>query len=1202
MIISAVMADQPSPLEATSLLNEVPLLPHMVNGDSSQQVILVQVNPGETFTIRTEDGHIQCIPGPAQVPMMSPNGSMPPIFVPPGYVSQVVEENGVRKVLVLPQSTEFHPSMHPPTHVAHYIHPHPALLPHPPHPVYPPVPGAGEIPPQFIHQHPPPPPPPPPHIYQEQEPRTHGRTSFILRDERTIKMQEHLRKRLKDRQVSGPSNNKLNSPPPSPHKTHNSSSANIQNGYGKAQPVSGGPIKPKQIGKPRSSPPADAEVGEAETESKNLQDLLSIGKPILSQIEARSAVLNWSFPVSSQNGESHADFLTAAFTYEVTISNGGTNGKFKSIYSGEETTFNLSDLRPATDYHVRVSATCSSLEGSVSELVSFTTKCCEPDPPAPPKLVNKTKSSLNLQWKASNDNGCKITSFLLEWDEGKHGIFKECYFGHLKQYKLTKLSPSTKYSFRLAAKNDIGMSEFSETVLYYTSGSVPPPPLPPKLIQAGITWLSLQWSPPSGASSNESLTYTLEMEEEASGYGFQPQQNGEELTCTLKNLRRSTSYKFRVFAYNSEGKSNPSEVVEYTTVPDKPGPPTKPSIKGKIHAHAVKIMWESPKDNGGSEIYSYVVEISETLNGNKWDIVYSGSTKECMCDHLKPGTWYRLRVYCLSTAGQSQISDALAVQTAAVIPGPCQPLRLASKAKPKELSLRWGPPLVDGGAKVTEYSVEMTDSEQGELSPVYQGTELECTVSSLLPGRTYCFWVKATNKAGYGPYSKSEISTAPGPPDQCSIPLLFCKTATCVVISWESPLCNGAEISEYRVEWGRMEGSMHIIYIGPCMSYEVKGLTPATTYYCRVQAVNVAGVGLFGDTSVITTPASVPAVVSALQVLDKEHMENPCTSLSTCLAIQWEEPCCHGSEIIGYNIEYGEKQLANVSNITSYVLDNLQPDTLYRIRMQAINSFGAGPFSHSIKAKTKPLPPDPPHLECVVLSHQSLKLKWGEGSSKALITNSSQFNLQMEDKFGRFVTIYNGPCHTYKVQRLNESTVYNFKIQAYNDAGEGQFSEVYTFATTKSPPASLKAPKVHQLAINLCEVTWDSLQPMKGDSIVYILQLVSGREIDQVYKGPETSFRFMNFQTNCEYRFRVCAGRQYQDSTGLQELYGPFSPTALFSSQRQELVVQYADTTKEIAKARKKTLTDEQFAFLILVGFATVGILFAVIIQYFVIK
>lgn len=32
-------------------------------------------------------------PGPAEVPMMSPNGSIPPIHVPPGYVSQVTSWN-----------------------------------------------------------------------------------------------------------------------------------------------------------------------------------------------------------------------------------------------------------------------------------------------------------------------------------------------------------------------------------------------------------------------------------------------------------------------------------------------------------------------------------------------------------------------------------------------------------------------------------------------------------------------------------------------------------------------------------------------------------------------------------------------------------------------------------------------------------------------------------------------------------------------------------------------------------------------------------------------------------------------------------------------------------------------------------------------------------------------------------------------------
>ncbi|MGH0173251.1 UNVERIFIED_CONTAM: hypothetical protein FKN15_065021 [Acipenser sinensis] len=681
MNIPAMMAEQPPSLEATALLNEVPLLPHMLNGDSVQQVILVQVNPGETFTIRTEDGHIQCIQGPAHVPMMSPNGSMPPIFVPPGYMSQVVEENGVRKVVVLPHSAEFHPSMAPPPpHVPHYMHHHPAML-HHHHHVYPPVQGSGELPPHFIHQH------PPPHIYTEQEALAYGRNSLIHRDERTMKMQEHLRKRLKDRQLGGVPNNKLNSPPPSPHRSY---SPGVQNGYGKGHLMSAmptGPIKPKHTGRMRSTPPAEGQTADSETDMKRILELLSnVAKPTVSEIQARSAVLSWSLPLTLQNG----DHTAPSLYYEIAVSNNGRNGVFKSVYLGEETTFTLPDLKPATDYHVRVSVTCSSVKGPVSEAASFTTECSEPDPPAPPRLLNRTKNSITLQWKAPNDNGSKITNFLLEYDEGKQSAFKECYYGHEKQYKVVRLSPSTKYAFRIAAENDIGMSAFSEAVIYPTAGSSPPAPAPPRLAGVGVTWLTLEWSSPSGASGEETLTYILEMEEESLGYGFKPKHNGEDLSCTLKNLQRSTSYKFRVFACNTEGRSSPSEVVEYSTSPDKPGAPGKPSIKGRSHTRCMKIVWDPPKDNGGAEVTKYVLEMSESLKGSKWDMAYSGSAREHLCDNLSPGSWYRLRVYCISCGGQSQVSEVLSVRTAAVPPGPCQPPHLAGRAKPREIPLRWG--------------------------------------------------------------------------------------------------------------------------------------------------------------------------------------------------------------------------------------------------------------------------------------------------------------------------------------------------------------------------------------------------------------------------------------------------------------------------------------------------------------------------------
>uniref|UniRef100_A0A4W3HH31 Fibronectin type-III domain-containing protein 3A-like n=1 Tax=Callorhinchus milii TaxID=7868 RepID=A0A4W3HH31_CALMI len=1088
-------------------------------------VILVQVNPGETFTIRTEDGHIQCIQGPAHVPMMSPNGSMPPIYVPPGYISQVIEENGVRRVVVLPHSREFHPGSHPSMH------------------------------------------PPPPHTqgklcslqnysqnmnfsqcllfsvtFHPSDARSpHGRLNVNHRDERTIKVHERLQKRLKDRQVGGPKD-KPNSPPSSPHKSHSNSPTNVQNGYGKGQNTSGvtgiasGPVKPS---------------------------LLNFAHCI-SDIKPKSAVLSWSLPSISVSGEDDAYHIPVGCNYEVSLSNSGKNGKFKTVYI--------------------VSGTYSSVKGSPSELASFTTEISEPDPPAPPKLINRTKNTLNFQWKASNDNGSKITNYSLEWDEvsGMQNLFKECYFGHQKQYKLTKLSPSVGYTFRLAAKNDIGMSDFSETVQYYTAGSVPPAPAAPQLTRTGITWLSLEWSKPTGVSSDEPLTYILEMEDESSGYGFKVKHNGDELSCTLKNLRRSTSYKYRVFACNSEGKSNPSEVVEFSTCPDKPGPPSKLSIKGKSHAYNLKATWDPPKDNGGSEITKYVLEMSEGLNGNKWDLMYNGLVREHVCDHLKPGTWYRLRVYSISAGGQSQVSEILSVQTAAVPPGPCQPPRLAGKARAREILIRWAPPIVDGGSTIVEYTVEMAQSEKDKQRTLYQGSEQECTVTDLLPGKMYCFWVKAANKVGYGPQSeRSDILTAAGPPEQCNMPVVSCKSATCVHMDWECPVSNGSEVTEFRLEFGGMEGSMQVFYSGPALNYEV-----------RNQIL---------DTATCVTPASVPAAVSVLQVIDEDQLEFVLPSPSTCLAIQWKEPCCHGSEITGYNIDYGDKQILAINRDTSCIIENLQPDTTYRIRIQAVSSIGAGPLSHSIKAKTKPLPPEPPHLECAVFSYQSLKLKWGDGPNKVLTASSTQFNLQIEDKFGRFVALYSGPCHTYKVQRLIESSAYKFRIQAYNDAGEGAFSEVYTFTTTKSPPPLLKAPRIQMLEQNACEIIWDAVQPMKGDAIVYILQNIIGRDSEQVYRGPETSFLFTNVQANCEYRFRVCAGRQYRDSVGVQELCGPYSPTVAFSSQRQESAPS-AETAVELTKVKRKSLSDEQFAALIVVGFAVVSILFAFIIQYFVIK
>ncbi|XP_064615415.1 fibronectin type-III domain-containing protein 3A-like isoform X3 [Liolophura sinensis] len=1141
---------------------------------SQQHVVHVHVNQGETFSVRVGD-QIQHIQGPATVRMVSNNGPpLPmPMQVPPGHmVQQIVDEHGILTHVILspqPPGMPGSPMTGGPNNGAQYYPPYGPPYPSPPQysTHHHPHPGAGTPPhmhPGVHHAHIHPPPPSHNcnnHASAHSAGPSSSPASHHL-DERTVRQRDKMKAKY-DRRVqdgyyqSGPAPSRRTKSKPN---------------KGVSQTMATLSTSPTQNG------------DDIEEERRELQQqLTSMPAPKISDVEARSALIQLDSPDYDQ---SVYDLINPAdFCYELLLSEKGRDGKYKPVYTkypgklGDATEITLKDLKPATEYFLKASTLLDDIRGSPTDPVSFKTLCCEPDPPQSPRLSQKTKTSITLKWNSTAENGARIQTYTLECDQGQgEGHFVEVYEGLSRQFRLSKLQASTRYLFRLAAVNSMGKSGYSETSSFYTSGSVPSQPDPPMLSEAFVNALTISW-----IKRPNDDDFTLHMEDECTGHGFITVYNGPNLSHIVKTLRRNSEYRFKLAARNEEGQGKWSDVVCYKTLPDRPGPPVKPQSKGKVYAQSFRVTWDPPKDDGGSEVTSYTVEMDD---GGGYDIVYNGPDREYVCERLTPGHSYRVRAKCRSAGGVSDYSECCTVTTQAVAPGQCQPPKLQGKPKASSLHLRWNYPEKDGGAQVTDFTAQMSFPDNTSRE-VYRGRDLDCIVAGLSPGRPYLFQVRAHNKAGAGPWSDPlEVVSGAGVPDAPKAPVVTCKSPHSAIISWEEPVNNGATISEYKLEWLQRADFDYIqLYLGSSQSYEVRGLIPASQYSFRVQAINSAGSGPFSSPVTCVTPSSSPAPVVSIRY----------SAAATTIALTWKEPNCNGSEIIAYNIDVGEKNLTVVSSITEHTLEGLSPETTYKIRIQAVNDIGVGAFSAPIKVTTRALPPNPPRLECISTLPNSLKLRWGDGRNQDMV----KYTLEMEKEDGSFVAIHTGPAHTHKVNKLSELTSYEFRIFASNDAGDGPYSDTFTFTTTKAPPPALKAPRVSETGLSHCVLEWTGIKPIGSDCIHYLLQIqaLAAKEVEykEVYRGPNTSYRLTNLSPRTEYQARVCAVRQSTSRSG--DITGAFSPGTVFNTLSPAPQRTLITKTVETKISEPKQLTDQQWAMIILFGFVLFAVLVAFIAQ-----
>lgn len=224
------------------------------------------------------------------------------------------------------------------------------------------------------------------------------------------------------------------------------------------------------------------------------------------------------------------------------------------------------------------------------------------------------------------------------------------------------LAASTSYSYRVRAYNTIDDSPYSNT-----AGAVTPAlPLPPAA-PSGLTAAAASTSQINLAWTDNALDETGYKIERCTGAGCtsfaQIAAVGAGVTSYANTgLTASTSYSYRVRAYNDGGDSGYSNEASATTqaAPSVPAAPTSLTATA-VSKSQIKLTWT---DNAGNETGYYVERCKGSNCTNFTRIATLGANVTSYANTgLTSNTTYRFRVRAYNAAGNSAYSNTASATT-----------------------------------------------------------------------------------------------------------------------------------------------------------------------------------------------------------------------------------------------------------------------------------------------------------------------------------------------------------------------------------------------------------------------------------------------------------------------------------------------------------------------------------------------------------
>eukprot|EP00516_Mucochytrium_quahogii_P005665 CAMPEP_0203760410 /NCGR_PEP_ID=MMETSP0098-20131031/13707_1 /ASSEMBLY_ACC=CAM_ASM_000208 /TAXON_ID=96639 /ORGANISM=" , Strain NY0313808BC1" /LENGTH=1330 /DNA_ID=CAMNT_0050653951 /DNA_START=336 /DNA_END=4324 /DNA_ORIENTATION=+ len=381
----------------------------------------------------------------------------------------------------------------------------------------------------------------------------------------------------------------------------------------------------------------------------------------------------------------------------------------------------------------------SNFDGERKQACSISTMILAPSPPVNFLCVGRSKTGIKLRWqKPICDGGSKVVEYRAQqMDES--GEYRDVYLGVERSLHLSKLCPGKSYTFRVVARNErYGDGDWTTPLTVSTMASTPSAPGVPTLVQ-GTSYpkkIHVEWTVPLENHGSPIKCYSLELFQVAGsnlGNGKHTRQgsadfkivyNGKENICLIeRGIIPFSKYTLRVRAENGVGWSPYSSPIEVRTLGMPPEPPSIPVAVCNNNG-TVSVHWRAPNIVNGGPLKLFSLEYAiwdKADNSYPFQVVYTGTEKNCELTCLEPGGQYRLRVLASNEYGWSDHGPVRLFSVKPTVPSPLgEPPRIESIVS-KDLQLAWNPAgetsRDTGGSLILGYSVMMRVAPQKLSSP-----------------------------------------------------------------------------------------------------------------------------------------------------------------------------------------------------------------------------------------------------------------------------------------------------------------------------------------------------------------------------------------------------------------------------------------------------------------------------------------------------